>query len=378
MYYSPFYTEYSRESLLPENNLIQKNIVGSKYLNEHKYEFSQNDINIFFERKVYQEIINSSAFQRLKSIHFLGAIDYLVDPYGIKPNKRHTRYQHSLGVALLALQYSRYKQLSTQDEILCVVSALLHDIGHAPLSHSMEPVLKEKFYISHHAASERIIKGEVEIGEGLHSILLKWGVNPFVILEIINGSGDKKFKEAFGLSINIDTIEAILRSQTYLYPNYLSATPSLVLQALVGKHDDSMRILDTFWNIKNEIYTRLINSRLGILADYICKTSMLNNLNMYGEHFYYKTEDDLRQSNPGLFKILKALTSRDTVQVPPGVSDIPCIQRIFYINEEISIIDSCDINKRYGQNKKSITLDIRESDKGEKKMQFDGESLKLF
>ena len=43
---------------------------------------------------LYREIIESSLLNRLKNIHFLGAIDYL---YTNK--KKHTRYEHTLSVA---------------------------------------------------------------------------------------------------------------------------------------------------------------------------------------------------------------------------------------------------------------------------------------
>jgi HD superfamily phosphohydrolase len=62
---------------------------------------------------LFAELVATPAFQRLKSVRFLGGIDYLLvrSPNGIGRNIRYTRYQHSLGVARLALLYSEERAL---------------------------------------------------------------------------------------------------------------------------------------------------------------------------------------------------------------------------------------------------------------------------
>src|SRR5262245_17715179 len=81
---------------------------------------------------LFSELVATRAFQRLQSIRFLGGIDYLLAraPNGAKGNIRHTRYQHSLGVARLALQYCKLRALTPAEHRLVYVTALLHDIGH--------------------------------------------------------------------------------------------------------------------------------------------------------------------------------------------------------------------------------------------------------
>ncbi|MCU7941157.1 MAG: HD domain-containing protein [Candidatus Thiodiazotropha sp. (ex Cardiolucina cf. quadrata)] len=364
MYYTPLVTKHLRFRSAAERHTHDSTLL-LKYLNEHKYEFTSHDIEEVFSRPIYLEIIFSQAFQRLKKIHFLGSIDYLINPEGSKPNKRHTRYQHSLGVALLALQYSKYRQLTPKEEILCVSSALLHDIGHAPLSHSMEPVLKDYFYLNHHLASTKIIQGSTTIGEELHRILLKWDINPSHILDIIEGTESSRFYEAFGLSINIDTIEAILRSQTYIYPNHLSATPSTVLKALITRSAESTRVLDTFWLIKDEIYNKLINSNLGVLADHICQEHLKKNISKYGEDLYFKTEDDFKKIEPRLFKFLSKLSGGIKSYKFISNNSIPFTSRNFVINHKACLTDAASINSRYCQHKTKRSLSIRESIKSD-------------
>jgi hypothetical protein len=358
MYYTPQCKVFLDNPL--EKNLMEEKQAsledGSHHL--HKYELTQKEINKIFDREIYHKVIKSKAFQRLKKIHFLGAIDYILDPKGSKPNTKHTRYQHSLGVAKLALQFSSNKGFSKNEEILHVVSALLHDIGHAPLSHSMEPVFKDKFQMCHHLASERIIMGEAEIGVDLQKILLKWNINPVEVLEIINGTSNKKHKEIFGYSINIDTIEAILRSSTYLYQNMIYATPSGILDALLERGNESTAILDKFWLFKDEVYNKLINNKLGILADFICQKLILENVRHFDGDFYYKTENDLKKSHPVIFEKLMRISISRPSELLPGTKQIPFSRRSFYVNDSVELNGVACLNKRYVQNRISCTYDL--------------------
>jgi len=108
------------------------------------YSFSWNDkdkIKAIFKKRFYAELLDTAVFRRLADIRFLGAIDYFIRPTGKRLNqRRHTRLEHTLGVGHLALLYSHLAGLSEQQENFVVAAALLHDIGHPPLSHSMEGV----------------------------------------------------------------------------------------------------------------------------------------------------------------------------------------------------------------------------------------------
>ena len=89
-------------------------------------------------------VIDSSAYQRLRNIKQLGFMELSF------PGATHTRYLHSLGVCHLAGQVfdqlfqdypfssgSRRQQLRQCTRL----AALLHDVGHGPLSHTTEEVM---------------------------------------------------------------------------------------------------------------------------------------------------------------------------------------------------------------------------------------------
>ena len=89
-------------------------------------------------------VLDSPAFQRLRMIKQLGFSEFSF------PGATHSRYIHSLGVSYLAgvafdfifkdFQFSSSHKKETYRQILRL-GALLHDIGHGPLSHTTEEVM---------------------------------------------------------------------------------------------------------------------------------------------------------------------------------------------------------------------------------------------
>lgn len=325
----------------------------------HSYEMTEAQVAKIFTRPIFQHVIATDAFQRLKKIHFLGSLDYVVDPNGPKPNKRHTRYQHSLGVARLALQFSRDRNLTEPEETVAVISALLHDIGHAPLSHSLESVFNKEFGINHHIVSERIVRGDIPIGVTLNRVLRKSNVNAFEILATMSGKGDKPLRELFNYAINIDTIEAILRSSTYLYQNQLFRPPSDYLVALITPCDSSAEVLDTFWTLKAEVYGKLINSWTGVVADYVCQQYMRERIDLFHEDHYLHTESELREDHPKLFAVLQSLGPDSISELVPDLTTIQFVRRHFHIDRRVRLDTVFSINSRYGQSKTKEAYQIR-------------------
>ncbi len=324
-------------------------------LDNNPFKFSPSDIPSIFQRDVYIEIIDSAPFSRLKNIHFLGAIDYALEGEKTRHERRNTRYHHSLGVARLGLMFARLRNFNRDDEVLLVLAALLHDIGHAPFSHSMESVFVDKFNLGHQQASNRIIRGEVKHLGSIWKIINSHDINIFRILEILNGVGGPMFREAFDYPINIDTIEGILRS-AQLIPSYdtmLSA--DTVVEELASISNSSTRIFDLFWKAKNYVYSNLIHSKIGVIADYLCQDYMSKTQNVR-EEFFYDSELTFQKKHSDIFRLLSSL----------GVSKAPDLFlkhsidyyiRVFEINENVNISSIEDLKSRYTQCKIEKQLD---------------------
>src|SRR5438067_7558124 len=75
-------------------------------------------------------LLNAAEFQRLRRILQLGMAHLAY------PGATHSRYSHSLGVMQTARQIlshlGRTLPISEEDRTVCLVSALLHDLGHGP------------------------------------------------------------------------------------------------------------------------------------------------------------------------------------------------------------------------------------------------------
>ena len=81
-------------------------------------------------------LIDHEFFQRLRHRKQLG-INSLVFPGAL-----HSRFEHALGVLSLTQNLCRIQNFSPDECLLLQGFALLHDIGHGPFSHQIEPVLQ--------------------------------------------------------------------------------------------------------------------------------------------------------------------------------------------------------------------------------------------
>jgi HD superfamily phosphohydrolase len=83
-------------------------------------------------------LLNSAEFQRLRRILQLGMAHLAY------PGATHSRYSHSLGVMETARKIlshlERSSPINEEAKTLCLVSALLHDLGHGPFSHVFERI----------------------------------------------------------------------------------------------------------------------------------------------------------------------------------------------------------------------------------------------
>ncbi|NAT15688.1 hypothetical protein CU663_05730 [Pseudomonas syringae pv. actinidifoliorum] len=101
-------------------------------------------INSVVNDDVMSLILQSKAFKRLYDISFLGALDYTHPGTEIISKKNRSRAEHSLHVAALAAYVSAKRNYTPELKRHLIIAALLHDVGHAPLSHSAEPLIKKE------------------------------------------------------------------------------------------------------------------------------------------------------------------------------------------------------------------------------------------
>ncbi|WP_295953121.1 HD domain-containing protein [uncultured Xanthomonas sp.] len=338
-------------------------ICSQENLDYHYFRFTDGAVRSCFSETSFRDVISTEAFRRLKSIHFLGSIDYLLSGPRTGVEERHTRYDHSLGVASLAKRFALAKGLSGNEYETIVIAALLHDIGHAPLSHSLEPTFVSIFDVNHHLVGEKILRGEVRLGVKLAKALERLGINNFEVMSLISGVGCGIGREIFSRAINVDTIEGIIRSASYQQRKEVLLNPVAVIDAYVDLGNPSHEILDEFWRTKDYVYSSIIQSKIGLVADYICKKYMELNSSSFSASYYYGTEAELKKDHANLFCALD-LFGRTGAILPSLVRDgeeIVYTKRKFFIDASIPLRDYRDVDRRYRQVKERKVVSIKKT-----------------
>ena len=250
----------------------------------------------------------TDAVRRLQHVRFLGAIDYRLvrSPNGKPLRRRYTRYQHSIGVMRLALGYCELLELPRDDCRLVCAAALLHDVGHPPLSHSMESVFRERFDIDHHTATLDIVAGCVPLGRQVYSVLRKFHVEIDALQEILSGES-ARFDGFFKGPITFDTIEGVLRSYSYVGATATAPQPNLVMIAAAQRNTSHDRkLVDEFWRYKDLVYRHIINSRCGVLADVACRHLLRQELHRFSKSDFFSTEKQAFGKLRGLKTLLQS------------------------------------------------------------------------
>lgn len=254
--------------------------------NNLKLRYSRSDIQTLFRDSVVSAVCSTPAFKRLRSISFLGAIDK-------KPqfsSCRHNRFDHSIGVALLAQNYADALALTTRDRVAVVLAALLHDVGHAPLSHSLEPVFDAKFGLNHHVATANLLQGKVPLGKELAATIRQSGLAPERLIELISGTDDSDAGRIFSSPINVDTMEAIWRGGAYLGRRFTH--PTEVLTAFVALDSAACGALESFWSDKNTFYQLMIYGQQGVEADHFARVWAKDSAVCLKEEDFYLSENE--------------------------------------------------------------------------------------
>ena len=215
-------------------------------------------------------LLASPWLRRLGRISFLGTLD--LHPRSARAS---TRLDHSLGVAALALRVAVDLDLPPDQARLLVAAALLHDIGHYPLSHAAEPGFARALGVDHHAISRWLILGDgaIPAARTLRPDLEAAGIDPSATWRLIHGGGDDPalapLAELLRAPINLDTLDGIVRAARSF------RIPGLRLPDRIFARDgdqlfldpDALPALDRFWALKDRIYGDVINLPSNVLCE---------------------------------------------------------------------------------------------------------------
>ena len=146
------------------------------------------------------DLTNTPQMQRLRWIKQLGLANL------VYPGANHTRFEHSLGVYHLAGTLSDQFGLKEEDRTKVEVAALLHDIGHGPLSHATEAVLEPYSRQGHEGIIDLLRHGD------LKDTLEAYGLRPSEIQSLIKGV---KLGQIINSEIDVDRMDYLIRDAHY-------------------------------------------------------------------------------------------------------------------------------------------------------------------
>lgn len=217
-----------------------------------RFAYSDDQIRSIFVEPLYRGLIGSRQFRRLRYVSFLGVFEYIVRAGSLKGNFIHTRFNHSIGVAALGLQFARAINATKEVEQDLVIHSLLHDIGHLPFSHSVEGVFHSRFQIDHHIVLQNILDRQPGYSNEIPDLLARYSYDPARIKFGVSAA-----PEAVTGPFNLDTLEGITRvyssvAHSVRYP------PARIMERILLENSETYK--DLFWADKKEAYDKLINS----------------------------------------------------------------------------------------------------------------------
>lgn len=202
-------------------------------------------------------VIDTRAFQRLRNIKQVGFADFAF------PSATHSRYAHSLGAMCMAskmfdrvidpecVRNGDFKKMRQAVRL----AALLHDIGHPPLSHTTEMLMPKlaalykgasaDVHASHEDYTRKIIL-ESDLTKIINDNFSDDGVTAAMVASLIAKDSDPQFFTVNGLTytpilqqiisseIDADRMDYLLRDSFFCGVNYGKYDNDWLMENLVG------------------------------------------------------------------------------------------------------------------------------------------------
>lgn len=199
--------------------------------------------------EIIDDLINSSIFQRLRRIKQLCGVSIVFHMAD------HTRFSHSLGAYELAREVlEKVKDvnnaLTDYEKTVFLCSALLHDIGHGPYSHSFEKIFK----INHEVMTVNIILQDTEI----NNILKKYNPKlPKDIASVINH--EHKFpliEQLVSSQLDVDRMDYLRRDAYFTGAQFGDIDIEKILRGMLVKNGKVCFKYNAVPNIEDYLMSR--------------------------------------------------------------------------------------------------------------------------
>lgn len=176
--------------------------------------------------EVISQLIDSKEVQRLRRIRQLSGVGMVFQ------TAEHSRFTHALGcyqMANLVLEKveGAKETLNQYEQVLFLIAALLHDVGHGPYSHAFEEVLETP----HEEMTARIIESPLT---DINQILVANAINPSDVASIIRKNSNYKIIEKLVSSeLDVDRMDYLARDAYFTGATYGTIDRNRLLRSLV-------------------------------------------------------------------------------------------------------------------------------------------------
>jgi len=221
------------------------------------------------EELMVLELIDTIAFQRLRRIKQLGAALLLF--HGAESS----RFTHSIGVFCIARKiYKRLIEIKPsfcENKFVLYGAALLHDLGHGPLSHTSETIFEH----NHEQWSQNLVKNYPPI----NSILKKYDNElPRQIGELFQSKQifSQPLKTIISSEIDCDRLDYLLRDSYNTGTHYGLVDLERIISALTFSPDGNIGIkpkgviaIEHFLVLRSLMYRTIYNHRINEISTWI-------------------------------------------------------------------------------------------------------------
>ena len=142
-------------------------------------------------------LLDTEPVQRLRHVKQLGTVHL------VYPSANHTRFEHSLGVHHLADRALNHLGVDGVQAERVRAAALLHDVGHSPYSHNVEPVIQRhtgKYHDDVHGILASGAVGDVLRGHDL---------DPGAVADLV--AGDGQYGQLVSGELDVDRMDYLVR-----------------------------------------------------------------------------------------------------------------------------------------------------------------------
>ena len=278
---------------------------------------------VYVQDKVILDLINTKEFQRLRRIHQLGTTSFVFH------GAEHTRFSHSLGCYEVARRivesfernYPSKKPndglWNSDERLVTLCAALLHDIGHGAYSHTFEHIFKTNH---EHITTEIITNPSTEVNAVLRKVSPDF---PAQVAAVINHKyPNPQVVQLISSQIDADRMDYLLRDSYYTGTNY--------------GNFDLTRILRVMRPYKNGIGFQM--SGIHAVEDFI-----VSRFQMYVQVYFHSVSRSMEVILAHLLKRAKELYEHDKLiqqenNIKPGFL-IPFFEDDFSLDDYFKLDD---------------------------------------